>query len=218
MLIGKEGRVTNGKLFFFQVSRNSANLTVSSGCGEMPAFHMKRSPPMCDYSLHHVANRPAKIEDKLVATKFRNAITRGFAAVGIQRCGLPAAWYRDRIRRECRMRALIRHRHVAEQELGGCSRTSGKSTWTTPWPITMRWDFTTDRWFWSRACALASAPRYCNYLPIRAPQLRRRPSSSRSFGRPRFRSDHARRIRADRVCNTKGHRHQPVACKSVLVI
>ena len=34
------------------------------------------------YSLHHVANRPAKIEDKLVATKFRNAITRGFAAVG----------------------------------------------------------------------------------------------------------------------------------------
>jgi hypothetical protein len=37
---------------------------------------------MCDYSLHHVAYRPAKIEDKLVATKFRNAITRGFAAVG----------------------------------------------------------------------------------------------------------------------------------------
>ena len=37
---------------------------------------------MCDYSLHHVANRSAKIEDKLVATKFRNSITRGFAAVG----------------------------------------------------------------------------------------------------------------------------------------
>jgi hypothetical protein len=29
-------------------------------------------PPMCDYSLHLVANRPAKIEDKLVATKFNN--------------------------------------------------------------------------------------------------------------------------------------------------
>ena len=38
---------------------------------------------MCDYSLHHVANRPAKIEDKLVATKFHNSITRGFAAVGL---------------------------------------------------------------------------------------------------------------------------------------
>jgi hypothetical protein len=37
---------------------------------------------MCDYSLHHVATRPAKIEDKLVATKFNNSITRGFAAVG----------------------------------------------------------------------------------------------------------------------------------------
>ena len=36
---------------------------------------------MCDYSLHHVATRPAQIEDKLVTTKFRNSITRGFAAV-----------------------------------------------------------------------------------------------------------------------------------------
>src|SRR5262249_61796339 len=37
---------------------------------------------MCDYSLHHVATRPAKVEDKLVATKFPNSITRGFAARG----------------------------------------------------------------------------------------------------------------------------------------
>jgi hypothetical protein len=37
---------------------------------------------MCDYSLHHVANRPAQIEDKLVTTKFNNSITRGFASVG----------------------------------------------------------------------------------------------------------------------------------------
>ncbi len=36
---------------------------------------------MCDYSLHHVATRPAKLEDKLVTTKFTNSITRGFAAV-----------------------------------------------------------------------------------------------------------------------------------------
>ena len=34
---------------------------------------------MCDYSVHLVANRPAKIEDKLVATKFDNSMTRGFA-------------------------------------------------------------------------------------------------------------------------------------------
>jgi hypothetical protein len=37
---------------------------------------------MCDYSLHHVATRPAKVGDKLVATKFVNSITRGFSGVG----------------------------------------------------------------------------------------------------------------------------------------
>src|SRR5262245_63136409 len=39
-------------------------------------------PSMCDYSLHHVASRPAKVGDKLVTTQFNNSITRGFAAVG----------------------------------------------------------------------------------------------------------------------------------------
>ena len=37
---------------------------------------------MCDYSLHHVATRPATVEDKLIVTKFNSSITRGFAAVG----------------------------------------------------------------------------------------------------------------------------------------
>jgi hypothetical protein len=37
---------------------------------------------MCDYSLHAVRSRPAKIGDKLISTKFRNSITRGLAAVG----------------------------------------------------------------------------------------------------------------------------------------
>jgi hypothetical protein len=37
---------------------------------------------MCDYSLHHVASRPAQVGDKLVSTKFPNSITRGFSAVG----------------------------------------------------------------------------------------------------------------------------------------
>jgi hypothetical protein len=39
-------------------------------------------PAMCDYSLQHVANRPAKVGDKLVSSQFVNSITRGFAAVG----------------------------------------------------------------------------------------------------------------------------------------
>jgi hypothetical protein len=37
---------------------------------------------MCDYSLHHVANRPARVGDKLVTTGFRESSTRGFAAIG----------------------------------------------------------------------------------------------------------------------------------------
>ena len=37
---------------------------------------------MCDYSLHHVASRSAKVGDELVSTKFQNSITRGFSAVG----------------------------------------------------------------------------------------------------------------------------------------
>ena len=43
----------------------------------------QRSPlQMCDYSLHSVASRPARVGDKLLTTKFSNSITRGFAAVG----------------------------------------------------------------------------------------------------------------------------------------
>jgi hypothetical protein len=36
---------------------------------------------MCDYSLHNVASRPAKVDDKLVSTRFPNSITRGFATI-----------------------------------------------------------------------------------------------------------------------------------------
>jgi hypothetical protein len=37
---------------------------------------------MCDYSLHLMASRPAKVADKLVSTDFVNSITRGFSEVG----------------------------------------------------------------------------------------------------------------------------------------
>jgi hypothetical protein len=36
---------------------------------------------MCDYSLHLVASRLAKVGDKLVTTKFKNSLTGGFAAI-----------------------------------------------------------------------------------------------------------------------------------------
>ena len=36
---------------------------------------------MCDYSLHHVASRPAKVGDALITTRFRGSDTGAFAAV-----------------------------------------------------------------------------------------------------------------------------------------
>ena len=47
---------------------------------------------MCDYSLQHLASRPAEIGDVLVTTRFRDSLTRGFAAEGepsIAVCVLP---------------------------------------------------------------------------------------------------------------------------------
>jgi hypothetical protein len=60
---------------------------------------------MCDYSLHPVASRPAKIEDKLVTTKFNNSITRGFSAIGkpnVAVCLLPGTEiaFDDNVERE----------------------------------------------------------------------------------------------------------------------
>ena len=37
---------------------------------------------MCDYSLHLIASRPAKVADRLVSTDFVKSITRGFTGVG----------------------------------------------------------------------------------------------------------------------------------------
>src|SRR5215470_15334503 len=37
---------------------------------------------MCDYSLHLVVSRPAKVGDRLVTTQFFNTCTRGFSAIG----------------------------------------------------------------------------------------------------------------------------------------
>ena len=37
---------------------------------------------MCDYSLHEVQSRPAKVGDRLVSTLFWNTTTQGFAAAG----------------------------------------------------------------------------------------------------------------------------------------
>lgn len=37
---------------------------------------------MCDYSLQHLASRPAKVGDNLVTTRFGQGLTGGFCSVG----------------------------------------------------------------------------------------------------------------------------------------
>ncbi len=47
---------------------------------------------MCDYSLHAVASRPAKVGETLITTTFRGTSTRGFASEsepGVAVCLLP---------------------------------------------------------------------------------------------------------------------------------
>jgi hypothetical protein len=47
---------------------------------------------MCDYSLHALASRPARVGEQLVTTQFLGSITRGFASEGEPRvavCLLP---------------------------------------------------------------------------------------------------------------------------------
>jgi hypothetical protein len=49
---------------------------------------------MCDYSMHLVTHRPAKVGDKVVSTRFDNTSTRGFAAAeqgGVAICVPPGA-------------------------------------------------------------------------------------------------------------------------------
>ena len=75
-LSSKQDRETSGK------SRTQADLShldrrMTPGCSQQQGAFI-----MCDYSLDFVVSRPARVGDKLVSTRFRNSVTRGFAAIG----------------------------------------------------------------------------------------------------------------------------------------
>jgi hypothetical protein len=73
----KQDRGTSGK------SRTQADLSRTWIKGWFPAVRSNRELLiMCDYSLHFVASRQARVGDKLVSTRFRTSPTRGFAAIG----------------------------------------------------------------------------------------------------------------------------------------
>ena len=72
---------------------------------------------MCDYSLHNVKSRPAKVGDKLTTHFFKSG-TRGFCApedVSVAVCVLPGTElsFTDEVRRECTWpwsKGAIKHR------------------------------------------------------------------------------------------------------------
>jgi hypothetical protein len=68
---------------------------------------------MCDYSLHLVASRPAKVGDKLVSTRFPNTITHGFASVedrNVAVCLLPGTEIAFEEEVACETRFVLRSR------------------------------------------------------------------------------------------------------------
>ena len=69
---------------------------------------------MCDYSLHLVASRPAKVGDKLVSTSFPSSVTRGFASadnLSVAVCLLPGTELAFEKEVECDARSVFRARH-----------------------------------------------------------------------------------------------------------
>jgi hypothetical protein len=101
---------------------------------------------MCDYSLHHVTSRPARIEDRLVTTKFSNSITCGSPQSASPMS--PSAYYPAP---KLRLTVMSSVRHLSGS--GFCrtrrsdsgSPVSGRSIWTTPPRTMMRWNFRTGR-------------------------------------------------------------------------
>ena len=126
---------------------------------------------MCDYSLHLVRSRPAKVGDKLVTTKFNNSITHGFAEVGGDQRS--AASHGDHFHGMCRVRPLI---GVLEQKLG-----ESRSVPTIDINIEYHHDASSSRAgksCCSTGCAKASTRRCCNCQPRCTSCLKRKSRST----------------------------------------
>jgi hypothetical protein len=88
-------------------------------------------PSMCDYSLHLVVSRPAKVGDKLVSTRFPETITRGFASVddrNVAVCLLPGTELAFEEEVACETRFVFSSRHQIGQTVAKFQQVNkGKS-------------------------------------------------------------------------------------------
>ena len=99
---------------------------------------------MCDYSLHHVKSRPAKVGDKLTTTNFGTG-TRGFAApedASMAVCVLPGTELVFARPVSCRPRGFLGWK---SQTANQRRPSSGKSTRASRIYTMMRWNFLTGR-------------------------------------------------------------------------
>ena len=131
---------------------------------------------MCDYSLHNVASRPAKVGDKLVTTKF-DFLTRGFAAIGepnVAVCLLPAPKWHSRARWSATIRLAACCRACSSVNLEIRWLDSGRSTWTARTCITTPWNSPMGRSCWSPVSARASGRRCCSCRPLRGSRAKHR--------------------------------------------
>jgi hypothetical protein len=145
---------------------------------------------MCDYSLHLVANRPAKIEDKLVTTKFDNSMTRGFAAVGqpnVAVCLLPGTEIAFDENVECEPSFGIGI--LSNKKIGQRLARFRQVNMDNPVAHHDALEFPDGQLVLVTRCAMANVRQFCNCRPARVPQLRRGPSSSRTFASLPSRSD-----------------------------
>ena len=82
---------------------------------------------MCDYSLHHVATRPAKIEDRLVTTNVpQHDHARLCGRIRAARRRLPLARHRAGVRPGCRVRRGARHLPEQEDRAAGRALPPGQ--------------------------------------------------------------------------------------------
>src|ERR1700751_151968 len=96
---------------------------------------------MCDYSLHSVKSRPAKVGDKLTTHNFGTG-TRGFAAaedMNIAVCVLPGTELSFAAEIRCLPTVLIAWRDKIIEHTR--QRSFSKSIKTRLQRITMRWNF-----------------------------------------------------------------------------
>ena len=100
---------------------------------------------MCDYSLHSIKSRPAKVGDKLTTRDFGTG-TRGFAASedpSVAVCVLRGTELA--FAHEVKPCQLDCGRGTTTVQSSKRQRSFGKSTKTRSPPITMRWNFQTAR-------------------------------------------------------------------------